>query len=417
MEKKETSGGSKQPSGWPYSSQKKHCDGRENQAQWAVQALFTQTAFKQYEPEVFPTIISVRFDKKDRVAGKFWVIHKGIFSAVEKALKEGAKRVSEFPSLLQGLDDDSMRKTPCVVRTRAESAYKTFYRAVPSRFDARTKRFSIFLVDFGWFKWVLANDVIDISTMDKSNPIRNLPVAMIHCQEDITGVLHSKEILRIIQGLQDLWKGANCCMKVKGCTIQDVYLVDLLEADIIGETKGTSSTNNSPSETCQRQLMTSAVLGTLKSRKHRLTAQTQHIWSLFCPSPFSMTMPIALPMMMSLPALSANLASTGYGQHSQTKNIENTGGPQNNAKSPGSNSKNRQKEWHRSDLSERNRATFASGRRARNSFNGDSGSTSRRVRLTSWKKGGAADCTIRTQDAPSGEHATSSVDDRVNQLT
>ena len=27
-------------------------------------------------------------------------------------------------------------------------------------------RFSIFLVDFGWFKWVVANDVFDISSLE-----------------------------------------------------------------------------------------------------------------------------------------------------------------------------------------------------------------------------------------------------------
>lgn len=31
--------------------------------------------------------------------------------------------------------------------------------------------------------------------------------------------------------LQDLSKGANCYMRVKGCPIQDIYLVDLLEAN------------------------------------------------------------------------------------------------------------------------------------------------------------------------------------------
>uniref|UniRef100_A0A0R3R808 Tudor domain-containing protein n=1 Tax=Brugia timori TaxID=42155 RepID=A0A0R3R808_9BILA len=185
-----------------------------------AQPLFTQTAFKQYKPDVIPTVVSVRFDKKDRVLDRFWVVNKSIFSTVERVLKENSRKISGFPVLRQTLDNDIlMRKIPCVVRTRAESAYKAYYRAVPSRFDARTKRCSIFLVDFGWFKWVLAKDVIDISAMDKSNPIRNLPVAMIHCQEDVTSVLHAK----------NLSKGADCYMRVKESLSQDVYLVDLLE--------------------------------------------------------------------------------------------------------------------------------------------------------------------------------------------
>lgn len=47
-------------------------------------ALFKQTAFKQYKPAVIPTVISVRFDKRDRALGRFWVVNKSIFSTVER---------------------------------------------------------------------------------------------------------------------------------------------------------------------------------------------------------------------------------------------------------------------------------------------------------------------------------------------
>ncbi|CAG9534074.1 unnamed protein product [Cercopithifilaria johnstoni] len=410
-----------------------------------VQALFTQTAFKQYKPDAIPATISVRFDKRDRALGRFWVVNKSIFSTIERILKESAERITGFPLLRQRLDDVPIREIPCIVRTRAESAYKAFYRAVASRFDARTKRFSIFLVDFGWFKWVLAKDVIDISAMDKSNPIRNLPVAMIHCQEDVTSVLHAK----------DLSKGANCYMRVNEYPIQDVYLVDLLETgrtmnDMLtgsmGETEGTSSSNKSSSETCE--LIASMMLGTLNNANHDVAAQTQHTWPI-CPPPFSMIVPVALPMMVSVPVPNADLLSTGHEQtsklqNSQTKNIENTYIPQNNIKYsacyrnyidqrfPGSNSQNIQREGYGSDLSIRNNVSFTSGDRAGNSFDGGNGgskfakghhmlrknfdSNSYRVRLTNWEKAVGADRAIRTKGSATGEQATSHVDDESNQL-
>ncbi|VBB28395.1 unnamed protein product [Acanthocheilonema viteae] len=357
-----------------------------------AQTLFTQTAFKQYKPDMIPTIISVRFDKRDRSSGRFWVVNKNIFSIVEKVLKKSTRRIIGFPLLHQRLDDVPIRQIPCVVRTRAESAYKAFYRAVPSRYDARTKRFSIFLVDLGWFKWVLANDVIDISAMNKSNPIRNLPVAMIHCQEDVTTVLHAK----------DLSRGTNCYIRVKRCPIQDVCLVDLLKAGrtiddmtgSMGEMEGTSSSGKPPSETHERQLMASMMLETLNTENHYLATQTQHTRSLCCLPPFSMIMPVVLPMMMSMPVPNTALPSTGYEQtpklqNSQTRNIGNTRIPQNSAKYSvcsrnyihqrfrGNNLQNIQREWYDSDLSERNRVGFISGDgRTRNSFDRGSGGLS-----------------------------------------
>uniref|UniRef100_A0A0R3RP92 Tudor domain-containing protein n=1 Tax=Elaeophora elaphi TaxID=1147741 RepID=A0A0R3RP92_9BILA len=416
-----------------------------------TQALFTQTAFKQYRPDAIPTTINVRFDKRDRAWGRFWVINKSVFSTVETVLKESASRLIEFPLLRERLNDVPMREIPCVVRTRADSAYKTFYRAVPSRFDARTKRFSIFLVDFGWFKWVLAHDVIDISTMDKSNPIRSLPVAMIHCQEDVTSVLHIK----------DMWKGANCYMKVKGCLRQDLYLVDLLKAgrtDFLtgafavhpiweqtfigstGETEGTSSNNKSPSETCERQLMASMMSGALNTANRDLAAQIQHTWPLYCPSPFSMMMPIALPMMMPLSIPNPNLPSPENEQtltfrNAQENNAEGSAYPQNysHRRFRGNNSQNIQREWCSSGLLRRKRVGFTSGDKAGNSV--DDGNTSlsweqaskfandrrmlrnntdndsRRVRSTSWGKTVAADRAVRTQGAATGKRSTSDADD------
>lgn len=368
-----------------YGQQQGSCVDAELRTEYeTAQPLFTQTAFKQYKPDVIPTVVSVRFDKKDRVLDRFWVVNKSIFSTVERVLKENSRKISGFPVLRQTLDNDIlMRKIPCVVRTRAESAYKAYYRAVPSRFDARTKRCSIFLVDFGWFKWVLAKDVIDISAMDKSNPIRNLPVAMIHCQEDVTSVLHAK----------NLSKGADCYMRVKESLSQDVYLVDLLETgstfnDLliggVGDIDGISSSKNLANETYGQQFMTSMMLGTLNTANRDLT-QSRHIWPFYCSPAFPMIMPVALPVMVPVPVPNANLPTIGHEQilnyqNSQIGNIENTHDLQNDVqdstcfrnyvheRSQNSNSRHIYEECYDSNFSAGSRLGFMSCSTAGNSL-------------------------------------------------
>lgn len=71
-------------------------------------ALFTQTAFKQYEPCTLPTSVHAYFDKVNHTMGTFWVINKKNFAAVGavslqmKCLVCGAENVrnTTLPSLL-----------------------------------------------------------------------------------------------------------------------------------------------------------------------------------------------------------------------------------------------------------------------------------------------------------------------------
>ncbi|VDD89707.1 unnamed protein product [Enterobius vermicularis] len=183
-----------------------------------IGAFFKQSAFKGFSPEGLPTVINVRFDKMDRLYSTFWVVNAKTFSTVEQVLKGSAKRLSRCPNLTvtgEGLAES----VPCVVRTRTDSPFKEFYRAVPIRFDSSSKRFSIFLVDFGWFKWVVANDVYDISILDEVDPVRNLPVALIHCREVEEGSLHAK----------DLTKGRECRMVIKERDSKNICSVSLYD--------------------------------------------------------------------------------------------------------------------------------------------------------------------------------------------
>uniref|UniRef100_A0A915PZQ8 Tudor domain-containing protein n=1 Tax=Setaria digitata TaxID=48799 RepID=A0A915PZQ8_9BILA len=291
-------------------------------------SLFNQTAFKQYVPEMLPVTVAARFDKRDRVLNTFWVVNKKVFAAVERALKEINDKLSHFPLLIRRGEDIQMRQTPCIARARADNPYKSLYRAVPAQYDSRTNRFSIFLVDFGWFKWVLATDVIDISAMSKSHPIRNLPVAMIHCREDPLSTLHAK----------DLNKGTNCEVIIKGHSARDIYTVDLVELPVMSKSQvdgrviepglnGQESASNAlenemissckklVAETCQRQLMTSMMMETLSIASRELAQQPRNFWPGFCPSTFAlpmpMMMPLPIPVMLPVPIPSGNHQGSG----------------------------------------------------------------------------------------------------------
>ncbi|CAG9539527.1 unnamed protein product [Cercopithifilaria johnstoni] len=304
-----------------------------------VGTLFNQRAFLHYIPEMLPITLSVRFDKTDRVMSTFWVINKKILADVEKALREVGDRLSRFPPINQRGEDIQMRETPCIVRSRADNVYNSLFRAVPAQYDARTKRVSAFLVDFGWFKWVLASDVLDISSMEISNPVRNLPAAMIHCREDKTSMLHAK----------DLIKGTNCEMTIKGNALRDVYTVDLVEPlfmpnridgtsneqpingreATIGnmqEAEVISSCKKLVTETCQRQLMTSMMMETLSIASRELAQQPQNFWPAVYRPTFPMAMPVMMPMafpvMFPMTMPNINLQSAGDNVAVRPENTE-----------------------------------------------------------------------------------------------
>uniref|UniRef100_A0A914RE58 Tudor domain-containing protein n=1 Tax=Parascaris equorum TaxID=6256 RepID=A0A914RE58_PAREQ len=196
-------------------------------------ALFRQTAFKEFSPGHMPTKLRVRFEKKDRSVKTFWVVNPRTFSAIEKALRDNESIFGEYPYMRGDEDANVLRSIPCIVYTRADSSHTTFFRAVAAHYDKKTRRifeklgffvhkFSIFLVDFGWFKWVLAKDVIDISSMDKTNPLRDLPVALIHCREDNSSPLRAEELV----------KGNDYMMTVKSSGAAKIFsvLIDNINA-------------------------------------------------------------------------------------------------------------------------------------------------------------------------------------------
>ncbi|VDO33556.1 unnamed protein product, partial [Onchocerca flexuosa] len=268
--------------------------------------LFNQTAFEHYKPEMIPIKIAVRFDKRDRTLGTFWVVSKKVFTAAERALKEVEDMLMHFPPLFRKGEDIQIQQIPCIVRARADTAHKSLYRAVPAQYDSRTKRVSVFLVDFGWFKWY--------------NPVRYLPVAMIHCREDASSTLHA----------ENLNKGEDCEVIIKEHALGDVYTVDLVESSFTSnridstvkeqsvngrEAEMISSCKKLITETCQRQLMTSMMMEKLNIASREFAQHPQTFWPAFYPPAFPMAMPMMMPMavpvMFPVPVPNTNLQSAG----------------------------------------------------------------------------------------------------------
>uniref|UniRef100_A0A0M3I5R1 Tudor domain-containing protein n=1 Tax=Ascaris lumbricoides TaxID=6252 RepID=A0A0M3I5R1_ASCLU len=296
-------------------------------------ALFRQTAFKEFTPGHMPTKLRVRFEKKDRSMKTFWVVNPRTFSAVEKALRDNESIFGEYPYMRGDEDANVLRSIPCVVYTRADSSHTTFFRGVAAHYDKKTRRFSIFLVDFGWFKWVLANDVIDISSMDKANPLLDLPVALIHCREDNASPLRAKELVKGNDYMITVKSGG--AAKIFNVLIDDVNALSverslsLDEEGVKKELEGSADADplavckKIVNETCHQQLMNSLVMESLTVARRELAMQQQQtFWPpyygnsaatgampvMMPPVALPLAMPIFLPMPSGLNAPGANNA-------------------------------------------------------------------------------------------------------------
>uniref|UniRef100_A0A914R8B1 Uncharacterized protein n=1 Tax=Parascaris equorum TaxID=6256 RepID=A0A914R8B1_PAREQ len=86
--------------------------------------------FKEFEPSVYPKLMRVRYDREDGEVPleQFWVIDPSAFTTVERVLHEGRERYGDLGTM--------------------ESV-------------------SVYLVDFGLFKWARGNDLLDLSSLNE----------------------------------------------------------------------------------------------------------------------------------------------------------------------------------------------------------------------------------------------------------
>ncbi|VDO49722.1 unnamed protein product [Onchocerca flexuosa] len=112
----------------------------------------------------------------------------------------------------------------CLVRASVDSGYRSLCRAEIIKFANSTHRFSVYLVDYGFYKWVKCNDVFDISVLNKRDKILCLPVALLHCRlEKRTNKIR----------LQQLEKGGEYEIIIKSRDSEGIFNVQIDRVDNI----------------------------------------------------------------------------------------------------------------------------------------------------------------------------------------
>ncbi|VDK82768.1 unnamed protein product [Litomosoides sigmodontis] len=148
----------------------------------------------EYAPNAYPRTIRIRFDKIDSSSeGTFWVFEPNIFTTIERILHEGRQRYSSYPHFDQSIVKE-LRGVGCLVRASVDSGYRSLCRAEIIKFVKSTQRpvfrnyfislsaFSVYLVDYGFHKWIKFNDVFDISMINKRDNVVYLPIALLRCR-------------------------------------------------------------------------------------------------------------------------------------------------------------------------------------------------------------------------------------------
>ncbi|VDM48504.1 unnamed protein product [Toxocara canis] len=156
------------------------------------------------------------------------------------------------------------------------------------------------MVDFGWFKWVLAEDVIDISSMDK---------------ELIKG--NDYEITMKSSGSANIF---NVLIADADASLLDSSSLPLTlteesvekELDSLVEIDPLAVCKKIVNETCHQQLMTSLMLETLTAANRELVVHQQQPWLRYYGNgiagssvPMMMppvALPVAMPMFVPVPA-------------------------------------------------------------------------------------------------------------------
>ncbi|KAL3986024.1 Tudor domain family protein [Acanthocheilonema viteae] len=185
---------------------------------------YKQSFFKEYVPHVYPRTIRIRFDKIDSSSvDTFWAFEPSIFTTVERVLHEGRQRYIACPQFDLSLIHE-LSGMGCLVRASVDSAYRSLYRAEIIKFSNNIHKFSVYLVDYGFYKWIKYNDVFDISVISKRDKILYLPVALLHCRLEKCG---NRNGIR----LQQLEKGSEYEITIKSRDSEGIFNVNINEID------------------------------------------------------------------------------------------------------------------------------------------------------------------------------------------
>uniref|UniRef100_A0A915BDN0 Tudor domain-containing protein n=1 Tax=Parascaris univalens TaxID=6257 RepID=A0A915BDN0_PARUN len=183
----------------------------------------SSSCFKEYEPSHFPTVVRVRFDREDPEAprSQFWLLDPAILGAVEKVLNEGIERYSRLESMAH-LPLRAVIGLGCLARV-TERAYRVaLRRGIVGGFSPQRNKYWVHLIDLGQFAWVRTLDMLQVSTLSKTDPILTIPVAMFRCR-----FLQPTSVR-----LQDLIRGVDYHVTVLTRCMDGVFIVQIAPGEM-----------------------------------------------------------------------------------------------------------------------------------------------------------------------------------------
>uniref|UniRef100_A0A915PNH5 Tudor domain-containing protein n=1 Tax=Setaria digitata TaxID=48799 RepID=A0A915PNH5_9BILA len=131
-------------------------------------------------PRNRPSFFNANFDY-DRIKHRNEMDEAYAMVPRSNILHEGRQRYSACPQF-DTTQIHELSGMGCLVRASVDSGCRSLCRAEIIKFAENTHRFSVYLVDYGFYKWVKCNDVFDISVINKKDKILYLPVALLHCR-------------------------------------------------------------------------------------------------------------------------------------------------------------------------------------------------------------------------------------------
>lgn len=158
--------------------------------------LLSQRTFREFELSSYPCKMRMRFGRKEpglRVT-TFWIIDTVTFTNVERVLHEGRVRYKQTPGF--GISRvHELVGMGCLASVFMDEIF-ILARAVITNFCEETCSFSIYLVDYGFYKTTKLKDLIDVSHISKADPILTLPLSMLRCQLESSSSLKLMDLQR-----------------------------------------------------------------------------------------------------------------------------------------------------------------------------------------------------------------------------
>uniref|UniRef100_A0A0N5ANH2 Tudor domain-containing protein n=1 Tax=Syphacia muris TaxID=451379 RepID=A0A0N5ANH2_9BILA len=219
---------------------KSYCEGMEGRDE----PFLKQKAFREFEANSYPCKMRMRFGRKEpglRVP-TFWIIDTVTFTNIEQVLHEGRVCYKQIPGFSSSRVNELVG-AGCLASVFMDDMY-ILARAVITNFCEEANSFSVYLVDYGFYKTARLKDLIDISHINKADPVLTLPLSMLRCQ------LEQSSFLKLVE----LQRGSEYEFEILRRKSNGIYLVNanhlrnddsVLSNSYVSKDVGFSSSNNS----------------------------------------------------------------------------------------------------------------------------------------------------------------------------